>query len=213
MPTLSERPAPHGVEEPPAQRHKPRGGFRIALVGNPNTGKTTLFNRLCGARAKTSNFPGTTTAARIGRTTLAGARAIVEAEVVDLPGLYRLSLETPESSICRNVLLGEGLYRKPDAVVVVVDACNLTRNLMLVGALNMVDIAQRRGLSLDATKLSTELGCPVVPIVARRGENLHRHRFLRPLDGLPQGEQRDTAAPPGEDEVRGCPRRLIGSDG
>ncbi len=185
MPTLSERPAPHGVEEPPAQRHKPRGGFRIALVGNPNTGKTTLFNRLCGARAKTSNFPGTTTAARIGRTTLAGARAIVEAEVVDLPGLYRLSLETPESSICRNVLLGEGLYRKPDAVVVVVDACNLTRNLMLVGellqfdepvivALNMVDIAQRRGLSLDATKLSTELGCPVVPIVARRGENLQR---------------------------------------
>ena len=79
--------------------------------------------------------------------------------------------------------MGEGLYRKPDAVLVVVDACNLTRNLMLVGellqfdepvvvALNMVDIAQRRGLSLDAKALAAQLGCPVVPIVARRGENL-----------------------------------------
>ena len=135
-------------------------GYRIALVGNPNTGKTTLFNRLSGARAKTSNFPGTTTAARIGHATLANGAAPVEAEIVDLPGLYRLGLSTPESTICREVLAGEGLYRKPDAVVVVVDACNLTRNLVLVGellaydepvvvALNMVDLAQRRGLTLD----------------------------------------------------------------
>ena len=67
--------------------------YRIALVGNPNTGKTTLFNRLCGARAKTSNFPGTTTAARIGRATLANGAAPIEAEIVDLPGLYRLGLD------------------------------------------------------------------------------------------------------------------------
>ncbi len=136
-------------------------GYRIALVGNPNTGKTTLFNRLSGARAKTSNFPGTTTAARIGRATLANGAAPIEAEIVDLPGLYRLGLSTPESTICREVLAGQGLYHKPDAVVVVVDACNLTRNLVLVGellaydepvvvALNMVDLAQRRGLTLDA---------------------------------------------------------------
>jgi ferrous iron transport protein B len=160
-------------------------GYRIALVGNPNTGKTTLFNRLSGARAKTSNFPGTTTAARIGRATLANGAAPVDAEIVDLPGLYRLGLSTPESTICREVLAGQGLYHKPDAVVVVVDACNLTRNLVLVGellaydepvvvALNMVDLAQRRGLTLDAAALSKEIGCPVVPIVARRGEAVDR---------------------------------------
>ena len=169
MPILTERSAPRGVEAPPAPQRLARSGFRLALVGNPNTGKTTLFNRLCGTRAKTSNFPGTTTAARIGRATLPGMRSVVEADVVDLPGIYRLSLETPESSICRDVLMGEGLYRKPDAVIVVVDACNLTRNLMLVGellqfdepvivALNMVDIAQRRGLSLDASMLSAATG-------------------------------------------------------
>ena len=86
-------------------------------------------------------------------------------EVVDLPGLYDLSLDVPEARVCRSVLRGEGLYRSPDAVVVVVDACNLTRNLVLVAeliafgrpvvvALNMLDIAQRRGLSLDAGKLA-----------------------------------------------------------
>ena len=163
----------------------PSRGYRVALVGNPNTGKTTLFNRLSGARAKTSNFPGTTTAARIGHATLGNGGAPVEAELVDLPGLYRLGLSTPESTIAREVLGGEGLYRKPDAVVVVVDACNLTRNLVLVGellaydepvvvALNMVDLAQRRGLTLDAAALSRAIGCPVVPIVARRGEAVDR---------------------------------------
>src|ERR1700752_3584607 len=108
------RPAPGAL---PKSTRRPR----VALLGNPNTGKTTLFNRLCGARAKTSNFPGTTTAARIGRASLAGERSVLQAEVVDLPGLYRLGLNTPESSICRNVLMGEGLFRKPDAVMVVVD--------------------------------------------------------------------------------------------
>jgi ferrous iron transport protein B len=166
---------------------------RVALIGNPNTGKTTLFNRLCGARAKTSNFPGTTTSARIGRAIVSSpdtSRTLVEPrtlEVTDLPGLYRLSLDVPESRICREVLLGEGLYRPPDVVLVVVDACNLTRNLMLVGellrferpvivALNMVDLAQRRGLTLDADALSQQLGCPVIPIVARRGVGLDELR-------------------------------------
>ena len=172
--------------------------YRIALVGNPNTGKTTLFNRLSGARAKTSNFPGTTTAARIGRATLANGAAPIEAEIVDLPGLYRLGLSTPESTICREVLAGQGLYHKPDAVVVVVDACNLTRNLVLVGellaydepvvvALNMVDLAQRRGLTLDAAALSKEIGCPVVPIVARRGEAVDRLASIV-ADVLKRGE-------------------------
>lgn len=169
--------APETVALPPiAARETPR----IALIGNPNTGKTTLFNRLCGARAKTSNFPGTTTTSRVGRAALPGDWI---AEVIDLPGLYELGLDVPETRIARDVLAGDGLYRRPDAVLVVVDACNLTRNLVLVGellsyevpvvvALNMVDLAQKRGLTIDADKLSQRLGCPVVAIVARRGDGV-----------------------------------------
>ena len=153
---------------------------RIALVGNPNTGKTTIFNRLCGTRAKTSNFPGTTTSARIGRAMVGGDLLV---DIVDLPGLYQLSLDAPESRIARDVLAGAGLFARPDVVLVVVDACNLTRNLVLVGellasnipvvvALNMVDLAQRRGLTLDAPTMSKALGCPVIPVIARRGSGL-----------------------------------------
>jgi ferrous iron transport protein B len=153
---------------------------RILLVGNPNTGKTTIFNRLCGARAKTSNFPGTTTSSRFGRSELADGRAL---EVIDIPGVYELHLESPEACIAREVLeRGRGVGR-PDAVVVLVDACNLTRNLVLVGellaydvrvvvALNMIDLAQRRGLTVDPSVLARRLGIPVVPMVARRGEGL-----------------------------------------
>ena len=155
---------------------------RVALAGNPNTGKTTLFNQLCGLRAKTANFPGTTTTSRRGRCDLDGSGESL-AEIVDLPGTYRVHLDLPEARINRDVLGGEGLYRQPDAAVVVVDATNLNRNLCLAGeilasglpmvvALNMVDIARRRGLSLDVDQLSAQLGCPVVPIVARTGEGL-----------------------------------------
>ncbi|HEY8549807.1 MAG TPA: ferrous iron transporter B [Vicinamibacterales bacterium] len=203
MSTVIDRPGPSLA----SAASVPTRTYRVALVGNPNTGKTTLFNRLCGARAKTSNFPGTTTAARIGRCTIAGRDTLLQTEVVDLPGVYRLNLNTPESAICRNVLMGEGLYRKPDAVLVVVDACNLTRNLMLVGellsfgepvvvALNMVDIAQRRGLTLDAGALARRLGCPVVPIVARRGEQLDvLQAALADVLRAPAATTRQVAAP------------------
>jgi ferrous iron transport protein B len=157
---------------------------RVALIGNPNTGKTTLFNRLCGARAKTSNFPGTTTASRVGRAALPGDWLT---DIIDLPGLYELSLDMPETRIARDVLSGSGLYRQPDAVLVVIDACNLTRNLVLVGellayelpvvvALNMIDLAQGRGLTIDEHKLAERLGCPVVPMIARRGEGVDKVR-------------------------------------
>ncbi len=178
------------LEAAPRAPAAPPAAPRIALLGNPNTGKTTLFNRLCGMRAKTANFPGTTTDARIGRTSLGdgaqgngGPDAGGHAEVVDLPGLYRLGLDMPEARLCRAVLAGEGLYRRPDAVAVVVDATNLTRNLFLVAellatglptvvALNMVDLAQRRGLSIDPERLAEHLGCPVVPVMARRGQGV-----------------------------------------
>jgi ferrous iron transport protein B len=156
----------------------------VALLGNPNTGKTTLFNRLCGARAKTSNFPGTTTAMRVGRSQM-GAEAI---EVIDLPGLYSLQGESPEAAIVRGVLRGDADSR-PSAVIALVDASNLFRNLVLVAelltfdepvavALNMVDIAERTGLRLDVPTLSRRLGVPVVPMVASKGIGLDGLRTI-----------------------------------
>jgi len=150
----------------------------IALLGNPNTGKTTLFNRLCGTRAKTSNFPGTTTAVRLGHCAI-GAHAI---SVMDLPGIYSLDGPTPESAIVRGVLRGPEAER-PGGVVVIVDAANLARNLVLVGevlacdepvivALNMVDLASRRGQQFDLDALARRIGAPVIPLVASRGVGL-----------------------------------------
>jgi ferrous iron transport protein B len=153
---------------------------RVALVGNPNTGKTTLFNLLCGARAKVANFPGTTTSIRAGRCELSGRQV----EIMDLPGVYDLRYRSPETRITRDLLAGQR-GAAPDAVLVLVDACNLTRNLVLVGellafgrpvvvALNMMDLASRRGLSVDAGKMAQSLGVEVVPTVARKGGGVER---------------------------------------
>jgi ferrous iron transport protein B len=160
----------------------PRAAPRVALLGNPNTGKTTLFNVLCGARAKTSNFPGTTTSVRSGHCELAGQHV----DIIDLPGIYDLRYQSPETRIVREVLAGDG-PSPPDMVIVLVDACNLTRNLVLVGqllsygqpvavALNMVDLAQRRGLTIDEAVMSRRLGVSVVPMVARKGSGLQALR-------------------------------------
>ncbi len=158
----------------------------VALVGNPNVGKTTLFNRLCGERHHTSNFSGTTQEARVG-----DPRVIVDGaspRLVDLPGVYALDLDSSEARLARDSLDGRlavrGLpERAPDLVLFVVDAANLERNLVLVGevlarghrgvvALNMTDEAGRRGRAIDAGRLAGHLGCPVVPTVARRGEGV-----------------------------------------
>lgn len=150
---------------------------RVALLGNPNTGKTTLFNQLCGLRAKTSNFPGTTTAIRRGVIVDRDERL----EMSDFPGLYVLHANAPEAALARQALTDPS--SRPDAVVVVIDACNLARNLVLCGelrglglpmvvALNMMDMAKARGLAIDLAALSNRLGCAVVPVVARRGAGL-----------------------------------------
>lgn len=183
------------VGGPVAEAHPPSNGImRYALLGNPNTGKTTLFNRLCGIRAKTANFPGSTVEARIGtspgsKTPAPGSKSSREREnttfeIVDLPGHYGLNLPRPESAVCKKYLAGE-IERtpRPDAVLVVADATNLARNLYLVSqavqqglpavvALNMTDIARRRGLSIDAHKLAEHIGCPVVSVSARTGEGV-----------------------------------------
>ena len=161
-----------------------RGPHRLLLFGNPNTGKTTLFNRLCGLRAKTANFPGTTSDLRVGRMTIGAGEEAESAEVVDLPGLYSLRLDLPESRVAARALAGaEG--DAPAAAIVVADATNLPRHLMLVGelrasgvplvvALNMIDLAHRRGLSFDLARLSGALGAPVVAVSARSGEGVDR---------------------------------------
>ncbi len=175
MTATSSAVLPPAAVAPPAAEGVIR---RVALIGNPNTGKTTLFNALCGARAKTSNFPGTTTSVRTGAGQIAG----LAADVIDLPGVYDLDLDSPETAIAANILAGAP-GPAPDAVIVIVDACNLSRNLVLAGqliargirlvvALNMVDLAARRGLSLNVETLTRRLGVPVVPTVARSGQGL-----------------------------------------
>ncbi|CAG0962510.1 Fe(2+) transporter FeoB [Phycisphaerales bacterium] len=159
---------------------------RVAILGNPNTGKTTLFNRLCGLRHKTGNFPGTTQEARVGFIKPDPRDEQPALELIDLPGIYSLELDQSEADIARRVLAGTLApagqpAAAPDAVCVVVDSTNLARNLVLVGetlrrrlptvvALNMIDLARKRGLLIDATALSLHLGCAVVPCNARAGE-------------------------------------------
>lgn len=153
---------------------------RIALLGNPNTGKSSLFNRLCGLRSKTANFPGSTVEHQVGTCAVVGGP---ELTILDLPGIYSLRLEVPESKVCTDCLDGKIGDGRPDAALIVVDANNLPRNLQFAAsalrrglptviAVNMIDIAQRRGLQIDATQASRVLGVPVVPVSARTGSGL-----------------------------------------
>jgi ferrous iron transport protein B len=153
----------------------------IALVGNPNAGKSALFNALTGARQKIANYPGVTVERKSGRWALDNGRLI---ELVDLPGTYSLIPDSLDEQVTRNVVLGmqEG-HRRPDALVIVVDAANLDNHLRftlelialglpVVVALNMIDLAERDGLAIDVGRLSAELGVPVIPTVAVRKRGL-----------------------------------------
>jgi ferrous iron transport protein B len=156
----------------------PEGGPVVAIAGNPNAGKSTLFNALTGLRQHTGNWPGKTVARREGAWSRGGAKL----RMVDLPGSYSLSAFTPEEVISRDFILED----RPAAVINVVDATNLERNLYLtvqllelgapvVVALNMTDELPSRGLRVDETRLSTELGgTPVVRLSARSGHGVDR---------------------------------------
>ncbi len=153
----------------------------IALVGNPNAGKSALFNALTGARQKTGNYPGVTVERHAGRITLADGRP---AELVDLPGSYSLEPASPDEEVTRDVVLGQQVgERVPSAMIIVVDAANLDNHLNfalelialgrpVVIALNMIDLAERDGLTLDAVRLASDLGVPVIPTVAVRKRGL-----------------------------------------
>jgi len=153
----------------------------VALVGNPNAGKSALFNALTGARQKVGNYPGVTVERHAGRLALPDGRPV---ELLDLPGTYSLDPSSPDEAVTRDVLFGkqEG-ERLPDGIVVVVDATNLDNHLRftlqlaalglpMVVALNMVDMAERDGLILDPEALERELGVPVVATVAVRKRGL-----------------------------------------
>nr|WP_277998399.1 ferrous iron transporter B [Sphingomonas liriopis] len=153
----------------------------VALVGNPNAGKSALFNALTGARQKVGNYPGVTVERHSGRLVLDDGRPV---ELIDLPGAYSLEPSSPDERVTRDVVTGaSSLERLPDALVVVVDAANLDNHLRftlqlialglpVVVALNMVDLAERDGLTLDAAVLERELGVPVIPTVAVRKRGL-----------------------------------------
>ncbi|HOA29360.1 MAG TPA: ferrous iron transport protein B [Candidatus Cloacimonadota bacterium] len=143
----------------------------IALAGNPNVGKTTLFNALTGSRQTVGNWPGVTVEHKSGSFTYKGTKY----EVIDLPGIYSLSGGTPDELVARNYILNE----KPDLIINIVDASNLERNLYLtvqlmeLGApilmcLSMVDIAERNGLKIDVSHLSSHLGFEVTPVVLNK---------------------------------------------
>src|SRR5271165_1194236 len=163
-------------------RRSSTGGatLTVALAGNPNSGKTTLFNALTGLRQKVANYPGVTVEKKTGRCRLNNGQWI---DVIDLPGTYSLVSRSLDEQVAMEVLRGLRTdTNPPDVVIVVVDASNLQRNLYLVSqliemgrplvvALNMMDIAQRRGLHISPERLAQQLGVPVIPIVGhkRRG--------------------------------------------
>ncbi|HID57082.1 TPA: GTP-binding protein, partial [Candidatus Poribacteria bacterium] len=149
----------------------------IALAGNPNSGKTTVFNALTGAHQRTGNWPGVTVERKEGEY----QHGETKVNVVDLPGTYGLSAYSIDEKIARDYLVTEN----PDVVVTIVDASNLERNLYLVIqllelgqnvviCLNMMDLARKSGMEIDHERLSRLLGVPVVPTVAHKGEGIEQ---------------------------------------
>ncbi len=189
LPTLPTRP-PLPPFTPPS-----RAPRLVALVGPPNSGKSTLFNRLTGLRQRVANFPGVTVEERRGRARLGGDREVV---LVDLPGVYSLSPRSEDERVTHDVLKGEmeGMA-KPDAVLLILDSTNLNRHLVLAApilalglptlvVLNMADELSSRGGAVDAEALATRLGVPVALVSASKGEGLETVReFLSGAVGVP----------------------------
>ncbi|MFC7666511.1 FeoB small GTPase domain-containing protein [Hymenobacter humi] len=151
--------------------------MRIALIGNPNSGKTSLFNQLTGLNQKVGNFPGVTVDRKSGFSQLT---PVQRAEIIDLPGTYSLYPKSLDEKVITDLLYDRTAANYPDFVVVTVDANNLRRSLLLftqlgdlglpaVLALNMMDVAERHGVNIDLPALERELGVPIIPMNARKG--------------------------------------------
>jgi len=152
----------------------------VALIGNPNSGKTTLFNQLTGLRQKTGNYPGVTVDKKTGIAKLPTGQSI---QVLDLPGTYSVYPKSRDEKVVLDILSDPQNPNYPDLVLVTIDASNLKRNLLLltqiknmgleaICALNMVDIANKKGITIDIALLSKELGIPVFPMNSRKGEGI-----------------------------------------
>ncbi len=155
----------------------------IALIGNPNTGKTTVFNALCGTRQRVGNFPGVTVEKKTGITLLSGDK---QADVIDLPGLYSLKAVSPDEDVAADVIMGRVTgTNKPDVILFVLDSTNLKRNLYLfsqiaelgmplVVVLTMTDLLERENIKIDFNEMEKQLGVPVLPLVGRDKTQLDR---------------------------------------
>jgi ferrous iron transport protein B len=186
----------HNCETCPAHTHLAQMGLKVdrfdrvvALAGNPNTGKSTLFNALTGLKQHTGNWPGKTVSRAEGGFQFNRIRY----KLVDLPGTYSLLSASHDEEIARDFLL----FGTPDCTIVVADATALERNLNLVlqvleitdravVAVNLMDEAKRKGIEVDVRSLARDLGVPSVPVVARTGEGLHA--LLSAVEGVTNGD-------------------------
>ncbi|MDD5350768.1 MAG: ferrous iron transporter B, partial [Chthoniobacteraceae bacterium] len=189
----------------------------IAIAGNPNCGKSTIFNALTGLRQKVGNYPGVTVERKVGHFRGSHGEPMT---LIDLPGSYSLQVRSPDEAVSRDVLLGrEPGTPQPDVVIAVVDASNLERNLYLVAqfldlnipavvVLNMVDMAERAGIKIDLPALQEELGVPVIPVVATKGKGITALKAAISRTPLPKPAQRPPMPEAIECEVRALAENL-----
>ena len=178
----------------------------IAIVGNPNSGKTTLFNLLTGLKQKVANYPGVTVEKKIGECYSQHGKKL---RLIDLPGAYSLNARSPDEAVLRDVLLGRRPETpRPDRVICVLDSANLERNLYLISqvlelglpailVLNMVDVAEQRQWRIDAAKLSELLGIPVVKTQAVTGQGLIELKLALSRDDVPATKWQSAVIPEG----------------
>jgi ferrous iron transport protein B len=193
--------ATHDASQPPIHDDGPRRPLLIALIGNPNTGKTSLFNALTGFRRHVANYPGVTV--ETARGPVRGTARPME--LLDLPGTYSLAAMSPDEMLVSNLACGRlAGHRRPDAILAIVDASNLHRNMYLVSqlidlglpmviAVNMIDVARSRGIELDCRRLSEQLGMPAVPVVATRPESIAPLRDA--LEAVPASQTASASVP------------------